>query len=108
MKFKRITAVIRNGLLPKVEESLTEYGVKGVTIGKVKGFGEYANFFAEDWMSEHVRVDLFVRTDEVQGLVDLIMDAANTGNEGDGLVAVTPVDEVYRIRTRKPARPDEI
>jgi len=37
-----------------------------------------------------------------------IMDAAHLGMAGDGIVAILPVEKLYRIRTRSPAEADDI
>jgi len=59
-------------------------------------------------MCEHARIELFVSEDKVDSIVEKIMDAAHTGASGDGMLAVLPVERVYRIRTRAPARVEEV
>ncbi|MCB2141356.1 P-II family nitrogen regulator [bacterium] len=108
MEFKKINAIIRKGHLEKVEAALEAYGIKGLTVTKIKGFGEYANFFERDWMCEHARIEIFASVGEVESIVKCIMEAAHTGNQGDGIMAVLPVETVYRIRTRQAARAEEI
>ena len=108
MKYKKIVAIIRKGYLEKVEHRLQELGVKGITVTCVKGFGEYANYFSRNWMCEHGRIELFVSDDEVDLIVEKIMEAAHTGASGDGMVAVLPVEAVYRIRTKSLATVNEV
>jgi nitrogen regulatory protein P-II 1 len=108
MKYKKIVAIIRKGHLEKVEQALIKHGVKGVTVTQVKGFGGYINYFSRDWMCEHTRIELFVNEDEVDSIVDKLIEAAYTGASGDGMVAVLPVETVYRIRTKQPATIDEV
>lgn len=100
MAHKKIVAIIRKGHLEKVEQALQKHGVKGITVTRVKGFGEYTNYFSRDWMCEHARVELFVEDNEVDPIVEKLMEAAHTGASGDGMVAVLPVEAVYRIRTK--------
>lgn len=108
MEYKKIVAIIRKGHLEKVEQALIEFGVKGITVTQVKGFGGYINFFSRDWMCEHTRIELFINENEVDSIVEKVMEAAHTGSPGDGMVAVLPVETVYRIRTKKPATFDEV
>jgi len=108
MKYKKIIAIIRKGHLERVEHALQAHGVKGITVTRVKGFGEYANYFSRSWMCEHARIELFVGEDEVDSIVEQIMESANTGASGDGLVAVLPMEGLYRIRTKRPATADEV
>jgi nitrogen regulatory protein P-II 1 len=104
MKFRRVTAIIRPDMLGRVEEALQALGVPGVSVSKVKGYGEYADFYTQDWMLTHVRVEVFTAQHHADEVVRGIMDAAHTGMEGDGIVAVSPVESVYRIRTRQKMR----
>ena len=108
MKYFKITAIIRNGQLEPVEARLREIQVKGVSVTPVKGFGAYANFFDPGWLSSHSRIEIFLSEPDVEPTVNAILETAHTGNPGDGIVAVLPVETVYRIRTRKVAQPGEI
>jgi nitrogen regulatory protein P-II 1 len=46
-----------------------------------------------------VKIEVVVKTDDVERCVEAIVDAARTGKIGDGKIFVTPVDRVIRIRT---------
>jgi len=107
MDIRAVVAFIRREKLEAVEKSLRQIGVERINVYKVKGYGEYHNFFAPDWMVDEVRIDLFTRHDEVDAVVAAIMGAAHTGLPGDGVVAVIPVERFYLIRTRAEATPDE-
>lgn len=107
MDIKLITAIIRSDRLEPVERKLQEIGVERINVSKVKGYGEYRDFFARDWMVEEVRIDIFTRHNEVDSIAAAIMEAAHTGIPGDGVVAVIPLDKLYLIRTRSEATPEE-
>ena len=100
MEFRKVVAIIRGSALEKVEERLRELGVNGITVTKVKGYGEYANFYKADWMVNNARIEIFTVSEKVDAIVDAIMEAAHAGVTGDGLVAVLPVEKLYRIRTK--------
>ena len=102
---KLITAIIKPFKLDDVRDALTRAGVQGMTIAEVKGYGrqkghteiyrgaEYAvNFLPK------VRIDVAVDS-RVDQLVDLISQAAKTGQIGDGKIFVTRIERVLRIRT---------
>lgn len=107
MEIRAVVAYIRRNKLEDVEKRLQEIGVERIDVSKVKGYGEYHDFFARDWMVEAVRVEILTRRDEVDAIAAAIMDAAHTGVPGDGVVAVVPVEKFYLIRTRSEATPDE-
>ena len=97
----KVTAIIRCELLEKVEFKLQELGINGYSVMQVKGCGEYTDFFTHDCMTKHARVEIFTFADRAEAIAQAIMDAAHSGVEGDGIVAVLPVKQVYRIRTRE-------
>ena len=103
---KLITAIIKPFKLDDVRDALTRAGVQGMTIAEVKGYGrqkghteiyrgaEYAvNFLPK------VRLDVAVDDSRVDQLVDVISQAAKTGQIGDGKIFVTRIERVLRIRT---------
>ncbi len=101
MRFRKITAIIRPERLAAVEDCLKKHNVPGVSVARVKGFGEHPNFFESDWMCQNVRVEVFIGTRQVDEVARAIMDAAHTGLDGDGIVAVLPVEAIYHIRTKE-------
>jgi len=101
MNYKKITAIINPAKLEAVEEKLKKLCVPGISVSKVKGYGEAPNFFHSDWTSEQSRIEVFVSAERAQEITEGIMDAAHTGQEGDGMVAVLPVEFLYQISSRE-------
>ena len=100
MRHQKVTAFIRSDQLEKVEKVLLESGVKGMSISTVKGYGEYADYYAHDLMIEHERIEIFCSEEKAESIAETIMEAAYTGMEGDGIVAILPVEKLYRVRTK--------
>ncbi len=100
MSFSQVTAIVRPGRVEDIETSLRALGVPGITVSQVKGYGDYADFYSNDWMVSHVRLEVYIATDKAEKTAEIIMAAAHTGLEGDGLVAITPVSHIYHIRTQ--------
>jgi len=103
--FAKVTGIVRADVLEAVERRLQDLRAPGLSVTRVKGYGEYANFFTRDWMVDHVRVEVFVsrqRADEIAGAISA---AARTGARGDGIVAILPVEAVYHVRTGALATP---
>jgi nitrogen regulatory protein P-II 1 len=102
MALKQIVAIIRPSRLESVESRLLRLGVAGITVTRTKGFGEYADFLvATEGTFPSVRIDIFIDETHTQHVVDAIIEAAHTGTPGDGIVAILPVDRLYRIRSRQ-------
>jgi nitrogen regulatory protein P-II 1 len=68
MDLSVVLAAIRGNVLERVEQGLREIDVRGISVSKVKGYGEYHNFFARDYMVESVRLEIFTRTDKVDAI----------------------------------------
>jgi len=101
-----VTAIIKPFKLDEVREALTGLGIQGLTVSEVKGFGrqkgqteiyrgaEYSvNFLPK------VKIEVAVKSDQIDAVVEAIQKAANTGRIGDGKIFVTDVIKVVRIRT---------
>jgi nitrogen regulatory protein P-II 1 len=100
-RFALIIANFRSDKLKDVEKRLEKLDVERINVCRVKGFGEYHNYFAPNWLEYEVRVEIFTKREEVEAIAQAIMDAARTGTglPGDGVVAVLPIDTLYLIRT---------
>lgn len=107
MDYKKITAIIRNDRLECVEQNLKKRGVKGITVSRVKGYGEYTNFFSRDWLSDQTKIEIYTAAGNANHIARRIIECAHTGSPGDGIVVVEPADSVYRVRTRALAEADE-
>ena len=71
-----------------------------MSVSKVKGYGEYRDFYERDWMSGHVRIEIFTPREQARDIAEAIIDAAHTGLPGDGIVAIQPVETLFRIESR--------
>jgi nitrogen regulatory protein P-II 1 len=100
MEFCKVIAMIRPDRVENVEHALQSVDVPGISVSKVKGYGEYRDFYERDWMSNHVRIEIFVRQSRARAIAEAVMEAAHTGLPGDGIVAIQPVETVFHIESR--------
>jgi len=108
MEYRKITAIDRSECFGSVEHGLQSHGIRGECISRLKGYGESTNLYLDDWLLGHPRVEIFTTVDKTHAIIDIIMNTAHTGVAGDGIVAVLPVERIYRIRTKQPAQPEEL
>lgn len=104
----KVVAIIQSITLDRVERSLQELGVPGLSVTCVKGYGEYVDFYSRDCMTTYARVEVFTSAKRAEAIAQAIMEAAHSGEKGDGIVAVLPVNKIYRIRKCAEVQPDEI
>ena len=103
---KLIMAIIKPFKLDEVREALTPLGVQGLTVSEVKGFGRqkgqteiyrgaeyHVNFLPK------VKIEVVVRDDLAEQVVESIATIAHTGKIGDGKIFVVDIERAVRIRT---------
>ena len=103
---KLVTAIIKPFKLDEVREALAGVGVQGITVTEVKGFGREKGHtelyrgaeYVVDFLPK-VKVEVAVKTELVERVIEAIEKAANTGKIGDGKIFVFEVEQVIRIRT---------
>jgi nitrogen regulatory protein PII len=102
----RIEAIIQPSRLETLKNALAAWGVTGLTVTEVKGFGRQKGHgevyrgaeYSVDFRPK-LKVEVVVRTSLVPRLLDVIQKSVSTGRIGDGKVFVEPVEEVVRVRT---------
>jgi nitrogen regulatory protein P-II 1 len=97
-------------LVKDVEKRLRETGIQGMSIFNVKGFGEDKHLLAERAFSTHahVKIEIFLEQKKAYEIAAAILETANTGGPGDGIICILPVEKIFRIRTKSEARPGEV
>jgi nitrogen regulatory protein PII len=101
-----IEAVIKPIKLDAVKTALARLGILGVTAIECKGFGRqmghterYRGAKMDVGFIPKVLLKICVPSEEVDRAIKAIVDAARTGEVGDGKIFVYPVAQVVRIRT---------
>lgn len=103
---KLITAIIKPFKLDDVRDALADMGVHGMTVTEVKGFGRQKGHTEMYRGAEYVvdflpklKLEVGIKADQVEAVIDAITKAAHTGKIGDGKIFVTNLEKVVRIRT---------
>jgi nitrogen regulatory protein P-II 1 len=103
---KLVTAIVKPFKLDDIKSALQQWGVNGMTVSEVQGFGRQkghtevyrgAEYTIE--FTPKLRLEVLVGDDDATAIVDLIVTAGRTEKIGDGKVWVTAVDDLVRIRT---------
>jgi nitrogen regulatory protein PII len=103
---KMLTAIIKPFKLDEVREAVMGIGIAGVTVSEVKGFGRQKGHtelyrgaeYQVDFLPK-VKLEIAVKDEDIERLVEAIISAANTGKVGDGKIFIQPLEQVVRIRT---------
>jgi nitrogen regulatory protein P-II 1 len=105
---KKIEAIVKPFTLDAVKTALQKVGVNGLTLYEVKGFGRQKGHTEMYRGAEYVvdllpklKIEVVVKGDQVNEVVEAIIRSAHTGKIGDGKIFVTDLAEVIRIRTNE-------
>lgn len=103
---KLITTVIKPFKLDEVREAMAEFGVQGITVTEVKGFGRqkgrtelYRGAEYEVNFLPKVKLEVAVDDSLVDRMIEAISNVANTGKIGDGKIFISDLEQAIRIRT---------
>lgn len=103
---KLVTAVIKPFKLDDVKAALESFGIAGITVSEVQGYGRqkghtevYRGAEYQVAFNPKLRIEVVVDDGDAAELVDVVVKAAQTGSIGDGKVWVIPVETVVRVRT---------
>lgn len=105
---KKIEAIIREDKLNDVKDALREIGIVGMNVFEIRGHGRQGGItlagrsgtYQVDMLPKF-QVNIILSDVNLEETIEAIIKGAYTGETGDGLIFVTPIEEVIRIRTRE-------
>jgi len=103
---KKIETIIREDRFNDVKDALRKIGIVGLNVTEVRGHGRQGGISLSGRAGDY-HIDLLPRYQfnivlsdhNVEKTVQAIVQAAHTGNTGDGMIFIYPVEDVIRIRT---------
>ncbi|AXX90647.1 transcriptional regulator [Arcobacter suis] len=105
---KKIEVIIKPFKLEDVKDALVEVGITGMSVYDVKGYGRQQGHselyrgaeYVVDFLPK-IKIDVVVKDEMVESVINAIVNSAKTGKIGDGKIFVSSLDEVVRIRTEE-------
>ena len=105
---KKIEVIIKPFKLEDVKDALVEIGITGMSVYDVKGYGRQQGHselyrgaeYVVDFLPK-IKIDIVVKDDMVDSVVNAIVGSAKTGKIGDGKIFISSLEEVIRIRTEE-------
>ena len=103
---KLVSAIVKPFKLDDVREAISEIGIEGLTVTEVKGFGRQKGHtelyrgaeYQVDFLPK-VKLEVAIKDEDVDRLLEVIQESAKTGKIGDGKIFVTDLEQAVRIRT---------
>jgi nitrogen regulatory protein P-II 1 len=103
---KKIEAIIREDKLNDVKESLEAIGILGMNMIEVRGRGRQGGISLTGRSGSYqidllpkVQLNIILSEHNLEDTISAIIKGGRTGEAGDGLIFIYPVEEVIRIRT---------
>jgi nitrogen regulatory protein P-II 1 len=103
---KLLKAIIRPSKVDDVKDALAKLNISGMTVTEVRGHGKQKGHTAIYRGKEYnvsllpkMQIEVVVTNNIADEAIRAIVEAARTGEIGDGRVFVLPVERAYRIRT---------
>lgn len=101
---KKIEAIVRTDKFEAVKQALSEIGIVGLNAFPIRGRGRGKGMVIQGRTGKYT-IDMLPRTQinivlserNVKATVEAIKKAAYTGDAGDGVIFILPVDNVIRI-----------
>ncbi len=105
---KKIEAIIREDKVNDVMCALKEIGIVGMNMFEVRGHGRQggvqlvgrAGTYQVNMLPK-IQINIVLSAHNLEAALDAILKSAHTGETGDGIIFVTPVEDVIRVRTRE-------
>jgi nitrogen regulatory protein P-II 1 len=108
---KKIEAIIREEKLNDVKDALRRIGIVGMNVCEIRGHGRQGGVILTGRSGSYqidllprIQINIVLSDHNVEKTVQTIVDAAQTGRIGDGIIFVYPVEDVIRIRTGERGR----
>ena len=103
---KKIEAIVQPLKFENIKKQLYKMGISGVTVSNVEGYGFQKRKMdvlkdkdVKVEFQPKIKIEIVLKEDEVDGVLDAIIDVTRTGRIGDGKIFITDLHDVVRIRT---------
>ena len=103
---KKIVAIVRASKFEDVKEALSEKDINFFTFYEVKGYGHqkgesrtYKGTTYDIGYIPRIKIVILISEIFVESAVGSISKSAHTGENGDGLITISSVEQIINIRT---------
>lgn len=102
---REVKAFVRSTRVNDVIKGLRLHDFKSITVTEVEGTGRYTKPGASPSLkftithSKMAKLELLCKKEDVETIVKLIHEHGGTGEKGDGIIYVSEVERVFKVRT---------
>lgn len=103
---KKVECILRPIKIDEVRQALEQIGITGMTISDVRGYGNQrgrtekyrGNTYVVNLLPK-IKLEIVIPDERVEEVIEIVTEAAQTGEIGDGKIFLSTVEEAVRIRT---------
>jgi nitrogen regulatory protein P-II 1 len=102
---REIKAFIRRSRATVVIKALRDNDFKSITVAEVEGTGRFTRPDAKPSLkftvthSKMAKLEIVCEKEDVETIVKLIHEHGGTGEKGDGIIYVSDVEQIFKVRT---------
>ena len=104
---KLIKAYIRHRKTEEVFKALKQEDYCCMTFVECEGTGHYSDHEKEHISKKYpfadayrvIKLEILAADEHIGEIISIIKQSGRTGYQGDGMILVSPVEEVYKVRT---------
>ncbi|APU70175.1 MULTISPECIES: P-II family nitrogen regulator [Christiangramia] len=109
---REVKAFIREKRANEVMQALRAEGFKSLTVSEAEGTGNYTKKSDSPSLrfplahSKMSKLEIVCKKEDVENIVQVIHEHGGKGEKGEGLIYVSEVLEIYKVRTGKLSKED--
>ena len=102
---REVKVIIRRNLAGIVVEALRNEGILSISISEVEGTGKFTTtadvlvFNLPASYNKMSKLEIVCRKEDVHKIVEIIPKYGGTGEKGDGMIYISEVLQIYKVRT---------
>ena len=109
---REVKAFIRRTRTNDVVKALRRNNFKSMTITEVEGTGRFTRPDSEPSLkfpvthSKMSKLELVCKREDATTIVQIISEVGGTGEKGDGIIYISEVEQIFKVRTGKENKED--
>ena len=107
---REVKAFVRSTRINDVIKGLRDSDFRSMTVTEAEGTGRFTEPDAKPSLkfpithSKMAKLELLCKKEDVETIVRLIHENGGTGEKGDGIIYVSKVEQVFKVKTGEESR----
>lgn len=98
MWYSKVVMILNISDYELISDEINKLNIPGMSVGTVKGFGDYVNEFNPQGLSESLKIEIYTSSEQSEKVATVLSDLANNMTQGGGVVAIEPVSKLMNVK----------